>query len=141
MSDRCYSELIRLDTFEKRFEYLNLKGIVGQDTFGRLRYLNQRFYSSSFWKDLRRDIIIRDMGCDLGIEDHPIYGKIILHHMNPICEEDILRHSAHALDPEYLICVSLSTHNAIHYGSFDKLGLDPIVRQPNDTCPWKQRFI
>ena len=137
MTDRCYSELIRLNTFEERFEYLNLEGFVGADTFGRNRYLNQQFYSSDYWKRLRRDIIIRDLGCDLGLEGYLIYGKIIIHHMNPICEKDILRHSAYAIDPEYLICVSFDTHNAIHYGSFDRLGRDPIARRMNDTCPWK----
>lgn len=135
--NKCYSELIKLKTFEERFEYLNLNGIVGTDTFGHNRYLNQKFYASDLWKRIRRDVIIRDLGCDLGVEGHTIYGKILIHHMNPIDERDILRHSAQALDPEYLICVSLDTHNAIHYGRFERLGRDPLLRYPNDTCPWK----
>ena len=138
MNDRCYSELIRLKTFEERFKYLKLEdGHVGEDTFGSLRYINQRFYSCDSWKRLRRDIILRDFGCDLGLEEYPIYGKVIIHHMNPIGTEDIISHSMYAIDPEYLICVSLATHNAIHYGSFDSLCVDPIERFPNDTCPWK----
>lgn len=137
MKNKCYSELIRLDTFEERFEYLNLSGYVGESTFGRNRYINQKFYSSDFWKKLRRDIIIRDLGCDLGVEGHIIHGKILVHHMNPLNEDDILRHSAFAIDPEYLICVSFDTHNAIHYGNYLNLGSELVQRYPSDTCPWK----
>ena len=134
---RCYSELIRLKTFEERFDYLKLKGIVGKDTFGFDRYINQELYKSMEWMSLRDRIIIRDNGCDLGIEDRIIYGKIIIHHINPIRKEDIINRSQYLLNPEYLICVSMNTHNAIHYGDKNLLITSPIERTKNDTCPWK----
>lgn len=133
---RTYSELIKLPTFEERLEYLNLNGIVTQTTFGSERYLNQMFYTSDEWRRLRREIIIRDNGCDLGVEGFDIHSKIIIHHMNPISEEDILQHSQYLVNPEYLICVSHSTHNVIHYGNVRQLAINPIERRPNDTCPW-----
>lgn len=137
MSIRTYSELITLPTFEERFEYLQLNGTVGKDTFGFDRYLNQNFYRSTAWKRVRDQVIVRDNGCDLGIEDRSIYGKILIHHMNPINDKDILDLTEFLLNPEYLICVSHSTHNAIHYSNENLLVKDPIVRTKNDTCPWR----
>lgn len=138
MNIRTYSELIKLPTFEQRFEYLNLSGAVGQETFGFDRYLNQNFYRSTEWKRIRDQVIVRDNGCDLGIEDRTICGKILIHHMNPINDKDILNMTDILLNPEYLICVSHMTHNAIHYGDENLLIKNPIVRFKNDTCPWKQ---
>ena len=137
MTIRTYSELIQLPTFEERFRYLRLKGSVGKETFGFDRYLNQNFYRSSAWKRVRDQVIVRDNGCDLGIDDRIIYGKILIHHMNPINDEDILNMTDILLNPEYLICVTLDTHNAIHYGDEDLLIKEPVVRFKNDTCPWK----
>ena len=138
MSIRTYSQLIRLPTFEDRFEYLKLKGSVGKDTFGHDRYLNQVFYSSMEWRRLRDRIIIRDNGCDLGIEGRQIGGKVYIHHLNPLGVNDILTHSEYLVNPEYLICVSFETHNAIHYGDINLLPRDPIERKRNDTCPWRR---
>ena len=139
MSIKCYSELITIPTFEGRFDYLQLDGIVGQETFGFDRYLNQQFYTSHEYRKFRRDIVVRDMGCDLGVEGYPINGLIILHHINPISPEDIIGHNIKILlDPENSICVSLRTHNAIHYGNRDSILTIPIERKPNDTCPWRQ---
>lgn len=137
MSIRTYSELITLPTFEERFEYLRLDGTVGESTFGFDRYLNQIFYRSQKWKDIRDWVIIRDNGCDLGVEGFEIYGRIIIHHMNPISLQDIERESDLLLNPEYLICTVHNTHNAIHYGDASLLPLAPIERSKNDTCPWK----
>ena len=137
MTIKSYSELITLPTFEERYNYLRLNGIIGEDTFGFDRYLNQVFYRSSKWKRIRDQVIVRDNGCDLGIEDRTIYGKIIIHHMNPITIQDIERESAFLLNPEYLICTTLNTHNAIHYGDEGLLMLGPIERTKNDTCPWR----
>lgn len=138
MSIKTYSELVRLLTFEERFEYLKLKGSVGKDTFGHDRYLNQVFYTSQEWRRLRDEIIIRDNGCDLGIEDREIGGKIYIHHLNPLGVNDILAHSEYLVNPEYLICVSFETHNAIHYGDINLLPRNPIERKRNDTCPWRR---
>lgn len=138
MSIKTYSELIRLPTFEERFEYLKLKGSVAKDTFGHDRYLNQVFYSSTEWRRLRDEIIIRDNGCDLGIEGREIGGKVYIHHLNPLGTNDILTHSEYLVNPEYLICVSFETHNAIHYGDINLLPRDPIERKRNDTCPWRR---
>ena len=136
---RTYSELMTLDTFEDRFLYLKLDGSIGQDTFGFDRYLNQLFYRSPEWKQIRKFIITRDMGCDLAILDHEIINQqIIIHHMNPLTKEDIINKSDYLLNPEYLICTTKRTHNAIHYG--DERLLDPIipiVRTKNDHCPWR----
>lgn len=127
-----------IPTFEDRFEYLRLDGDVGKETFGFDRYLNQQFYTSYEYRKFRRQIIVRDMGCDLGIEERPINGLIILHHINPISPNDILdRNVRILLDPENVICVSLRTHNAIHYGDSSSLLTAPIERKPNDTCPWR----
>lgn len=138
MSIKTYSELSRLKTFEERYQYLRLNGSVGRETFGFDRYLNQVFYRSQKWKSIRNQVIIRDNGCDLGIEGRDINGRILIHHMNPISLDDIVNESDLLLDPEYLICTVHSTHNAIHYGDENLLILDPIVRSKNDTCPWKK---
>lgn len=135
---KTYSELITLPTFEERFVYLQLNGEVGRDTFGFDRYLNQKFYRSVEWKRIRDQVIIRDNGCDLGIDDRVIYGKILIHHMNPITEMDIRHVTDRLLNPEYLICVTHTTHNAIHYGDEELIVKAPIVRRKYDTCPWKQ---
>ena len=138
MSIKTYSELITFPTFEERYAYLRIGGTVGEDTFGFHRYLNQKFYSTTEWKRFRREIILRDKGCDLGILDREIGGIIILHHIMPLEIDDIMHHRDCLLDPENVICVSLNTHNAIHYGDDRLLMKDPIVRTPNDTCPWKR---
>lgn len=132
-----YSELCQLDTFEERYRYLRLNGSVGNATFGFDRWLNQRFYKDPEWIALRRGIIIRDLGCDLGMSDREICGPIMVHHMNPITKEDIIYRSEFLLNPEYLICCSDNTHKAIHYGDESLLVLAPIVRSRNDTCPWR----
>lgn len=134
---RTYSELITLPTFEERYRYLRLAGRVGQDTFGFDRYLNQSLYHSQEWRDIRDFVIIRDNGCDLGVEGYEINGSVIIHHMNPITTEDIELGTDFLFNPEYLITTVLSTHNAIHYGDESKLVKTPIVRRKNDTCPWK----
>ena len=135
---RTYSELITLPTFEERYRYVRLGGRVGEDTFGFDRYLNQIFYTSNEWRDVRDFVIVRDGGCDLGMPDREIFGKILVHHMNPIRQEDILRRSKWLLDPEYLICTIKNTHDAIHYGDESLLILPPIERTKNDTCPWRR---
>ena len=137
MSIRTYSELITIPTFEERFEYLQLKGSVGKDTFGYDRYLNQVLYRSPEWKRLRNKIIIRDDGCDLACDGYDVYGKILIHHLNPITVEDVLARSRKVFDPDNLVCVSHNTHNAIHYGDVDLLVTGPIIRTKNDTCPWR----
>lgn len=135
---RTYKELSRLKTFEERFAYLQLKGIIGKDTFGFDRVFNQMFYHSQEWKRIRDKVIIRDNGCDLGISGYGIYGKIIIHHMNPIFMDDIKNQTDFLLNPDYLICTTLNTHNAIHYGDENLLVKAPIERNRNDTCPWKK---
>lgn len=137
MTIRTYSELITLPTFEERYRYLKLDGRVGEQTFGFDRYLNQLFYTSDEWRSLRNEIILRDNGCDLGIEGREIYGRILIHHMNPITVEDILKRSDYLLNPEYLITTVKATHDAIHYGDESKLVTLPIERSRNDTCPWR----
>ncbi len=135
---RTYSELSRLQTFRERFEYLRLDGIVGAETFGFDRYLNQVFYNSDEWKAVRKTVIIRDNGCDLGMDGYDIHGKIIVHHMNPFSIDDVLHRKEELLDPEFLISTVLNTHNAIHYGDESLLPSAPIVRTRNDTCPWRK---
>lgn len=135
---RTYSELITFPTFEERFKYLQLEGSVGKDTFGYDRYLNQLFYKTAEWKRLRRDLIIRDNGCDLGIEGREIYGRIIIHHLNPITKDDIVSRTEYLLNPDFLICTTHNTHNAIHYGDESLLITSPVERSKNDTCPWKR---
>ena len=136
---RTYSELIKLETFEDRFEYLKLDGKVGQDTFGFDRYLNQMFYKSKEWLAIRDYVITRDGGCDLGVPGHEIRGnRILIHHINPLTKEDIINKSEFLLDPEYLITTIDPTHNAIHYGDEEYTEtLRPIERSKNDTCPWR----
>ena len=137
---KCYSELITLPTLIERYEYLRIGGNVGEDTFGYDRWINQIFYNSQEWKDIRRKIIIRDNGCDLGLDGYEIRGKILIHHMNPIRQQDILLRTDLVLNPEYLIATTLSTHNAIHYGD-DSILQDDVYRERSmyDTCPWKKR--
>ena len=139
MSIRTYSELITLSTFEERFEYLRLGGKVGKETFGFDRYINQVFYKDPEWLRIRNEVIIRDNGCDLGIEDREINGRILVHHMNPITVDDILNRSKYLLDPEYLISTMKNTHDAIHYSDESLLAKDPIIRRKNDTCPWRNK--
>ena len=133
---RTYSELIKLPTFKERFNYLQLGGSVGKETFGFDRYINQKFYKSREWKQIRDYVITRDNGCDLAAEGYDIHGRIYIHHMNPILAKDIVDQSEFLLDPEYLISVTHNTHNAIHYGDEGLLITEPIERTPNDTCPW-----
>ena len=135
---KTYSELIAIPTFEERFKYLQLNGAVGKETFGFDRYINQNFYRSQEWKRIRDQVILRDNGCDLGLEGYEIYGRIYIHHMNPIRLKDIIHQSDFLLNPEYLICTTHTTHNAIHYGDENLLITAPIERKPNDTCPWKR---
>lgn len=137
MSIKTYSELSLLPTFRERYQYLRLSGQVGEDTFGFDRYLNQVFYRSQEWKRVRDFVILRDNGCDLGVPGFEIHEKIIIHHMNPITVQDIRHGNEDLLDPEFLICVRHNTHNAIHYGDESLLITEPIVRMPNDTCPWR----
>ena len=136
---RCYSELSQLETFEERYKYLKLDGVVGEETFGFDRYLNQQFYQKDpEWLAARRTVIIRDLGCDLGIEGRDIHGKIIVHHMNPITVYDLINRTKFLLDPEYLICTMNSTHNAVDYGDENLLMKGPVQRTQNDTCPWRK---
>ena len=139
-SIRTYSELITIPTFEERFRYLKLGGRVGEETFGFDRYLNQIFYTSNEWRDIRNHVIVRDHGCDLAMLDREIPDgvKILVHHMNPITVDDILKRSEYLLDPEFLISTIKNTHDAIHYGDERLLILAPIERRPNDTCPWRR---
>lgn len=134
---KTYSELIVIPTFIERFKYLQLDGTVGQETFGYDRYLNQTLYRTAEWKRFRREIIVRDNGCDLACEGYEIIGKILIHHINPITVEDIMRRDSKIFDPENVISVTLNTHNAIHYGDETLLMTGPIERKPNDTCPWR----
>lgn len=138
MKIRTYSELIKLPTFEERFEYLKLNGSVGRDTFGFDRYLNQIFYKSQKWLSVRDQVIIRDNGCDLGMEGYEIHGRILIHHMNPITLRDLETESDFLLDPEYLISTVHNTHNAIHYGDENLLYKAPVERTRFDTCPWRR---
>ena len=137
MSIKTYSELILLPTFEERFKYLQLNGRVGDDTFGFDRYINQKFYRSAEWKRIRDYIIIRDSGCDLAVDGYEIHGRILIHHRNPITISDIKFSTEYLMNPDYLICVTHNTHNAIHYGDEKQIITGPIVRTKNDTCPWK----
>lgn len=137
MKTRYYSTMIQLPTFEERFEYLKIGGFVGAATFGSSRYINQWFYTSQLWRSTRDFVITRDNGCDLADPDRQIYDQIHIHHMNPIDEEDIAQHSEFLLDPEFLICTSRTTHNAIHFGDASLLIQLPVERRPNDTSPWR----
>lgn len=137
-SIRTYSELITIPTFEERFEYLKLNGSVGLETFGHDRYLNQILYNSPEWRRFRPEIIVRDNGCDLACEGYEIFGKILIHHINPITAKDILNRNPKVFDPENVITTVHNTHNAIHYGDENLLITAPIERSRNDTCPWKK---
>lgn len=137
MKNLTYSELAQLGSFNERFEYLKLDGRVGVDTFGHERYLNQMLYHTAEWKEARRKVIIRDNGCDLGLEGYDIFDKVLIHHLNPITTEDIIGKHPCLFDPDNLVCVSHKTHNAIHYGDANLLSSEFVVRSRNDTCPWK----
>lgn len=133
---KTYYELTKLKTIEERYQYLRLVGTVGESTFGFDRYINQALYSSYLWIKARQTVIVRDLGCDLGLTGYEIYGKIIVHHINPIKVEDITDRSEDILRPEFLICCSHNTHMAIHYSDEKLLPKKPIVRRPGDTTPW-----
>lgn len=135
---RSYSELSQISDYLERFRYLSLAGQVGEQTFGSERYMNQRFYNSVEWKNVRNHVIVRDNGCDLGIEGFEIFGSIYIHHMNPMSPADLKHSSAGNLDPEFLISVSHRTHNAIHYGDAVLLNTAPVERRANDHVPWKR---
>ena len=134
---RTYTEMMSFDSFYDRFNYLNLSGQVGKDTIGYDRYLNQAFYKSAEWQRLRNEIILRDEGCDLAHPDYQIVGRVYIHHLNPVTKKDVLDRSDLLLNPEYLVCVSYDTHQAIHYGDENLLQPDLIIRRPDDTCPWR----
>ena len=134
---RTYSELSKLKSFKERYNYLKLDNIVGEETFGFDRYINQMFYKSEEWKRVRNYVISRDNGCDLGIPGREIYGTILVHHINPITKDDIINNKDFILNPEYLISTSKLTHDAIHYSDDSILDMDLIIRSPNDMCPWK----
>lgn len=137
MPAKSYRELLTIPTFEERFEYLNLSGIVGNPTFGYDRIFNQYFYHSSEWRRTRNGIILRDNGCDLAMPDYEIHDRIYIHHINPITLEDVEEMSDRLFDPDNLICVSYNTHEAIHFGTARNLPKVPIDRVPGDTCPWR----
>lgn len=137
---RTYSELMQIPTFLERYRYLKLGGKVGEETFSWERYLNQHFYTSPEWRAFRRDIIIRDHGCDLADLDHEFAGGelVIIHHMNPIATYDIVYQTEYLMNPEYVISTRKRTHDAIHYGDESMIvDYEPIIRRPNDTCPWR----
>lgn len=134
---KSYRNLILLPTLEERYNYLKLTGQVGEATFGFDRYLNQEFYTSREWRQFRYKMIARDEGCDMGLLDYPIGGRVILHHINPLSIEDFENSSDLLFDPDNVICVSELTHNAIHFGDATLLPADPILRTPNDTIPWR----
>lgn len=135
---RSYTELSKLKTFEERLQYASLKGTVGEETFGSNRWINQRFYTSSEWRRVRNKVIVRDMGCDLGVLGHEIHGKIIVHHMNPITVDDIVYKTKYLLDPEFLVCVSFDTHELLTFSdTAHNLPHTTTERKPNDTCPWR----
>src|SRR5574339_214977 len=133
---RRYSELRRFDTFRERFEYLRLNGHVGESTFGFDRWINQRFYSSWEWKNVRNQVIIRDNGCDLGIPGYEINGSLLIHHINPREVDDVSHGEEWSLIPEYLITTTQTTHNAIHYGERSTVPRQMVVRRPGDTKLW-----
>lgn len=133
---RSYSELRRLETFEERYEYLRLSGVVGRPTFGFDRYINQRFYTSREWRQVRQDVIARDWGCDLAVEGHEVHERLVIHHLNPMVPADITGGEGDILDPEYLITTRHSTHNAIHYGEASLLPKPLVERRQGDTKLW-----
>ena len=133
---KTYSELTRFYTFEDRLEYLFLPGMVGESTFGFDRYINQKFYTSKEWKDIREYVIVRDEGCDLGVPGYEINGALVIHHINPMESDDIVHGESWILDPEYLITTTKDTHNAIHYGNRSILKKKYVERFPGDTKLW-----
>ena len=133
---RSWTELSRIPDFYERYNYLRLRGAVGQPTFGSERYINQNFYTSKQWRDVRHEVIARDLGCDLGIEGFEIHDKIIIHHMNPMTVEDIEHGNNEILDPEFLISTTMNTHNAIHFGDESLLPRPHVDRRPGDTKLW-----
>lgn len=133
---RTYTELSRFSTLQDRFEYLKLRGTVGFPTFAHERWMNQRFYTSREWRQIRDFVIVRDSGCDLGIKSYEVHDRIIIHHMNPMVVEDLTHGSEDILDPEYLISVAHSTHNAIHYGDSKRLPREVVERSAGDTRLW-----
>ena len=136
---RRYSDLRRLETIDERYDYLRLRGSVGKETWGWDRYFNQRFYRSAEWKRVRNIVILRDNGCDLGVSGFEIHDKILIHHMNPIWIDDLKHGNPDVLDPEFLICTSERTHQAIHYGDRSLLPQVPQARRPGDTNLWQRR--
>ena len=138
MKIKTYSEAMSISSYLERFRYLQIGGKVGDETFGYDRYLNQTLYRTAEWKRFRRDIIVRDNGCDLACEGYEIVGNVLVHHIIPITVKDIIRRDPKIFDPENVVCVSHNTHNAIHYGDENLLTLGPIERTKNDTCPWKR---
>lgn len=139
MNIKSYSECILLPTFLERFRYLQIGGYVGKETFGYDRYLNQILYRTPEWKRFRRDMILRDNGCDLACEGYEIHGNILVHHINPISVEDVVNRNPCIFDPDNVICTSLNTHNAVHYSDESILVTEPVVRTPYDACPWKHQ--
>lgn len=139
MTIRTFSELIRISTFEERFEYLSLRGSVGRSTFGYDRYINQRFYTSREWKLVRDEVIVRDRGCDLAMDGYEIHDRVYIHHMNPMDAQAIIDEDRAILDPEFLICTSHRTHNAIHYGDKHLLREPLVERRPGDTRLWTRK--
>lgn len=138
MKSKSYRELSDISDYVKRFEYLKIGGTIGELTFSGHRYLNQKFYTSDpQWLKVKQQVILRDDGCDMGHPDFPIYGKILIHHINPITIEDLIQRNSCIFDLDNLVCVSLNTHNAIHYGNSSILKLPPVERRANDTCPWR----
>lgn len=133
---RTYRELIRLPTHRERYDYLKVAGVVGQETFGFERWMNQQFYRSTEWRHIRQHVIARDLGCDLGVEGYEIYDRVYVHHMNPLTQRDIASGDSAMVDPDFLICVTLRTHNAIHYGTEELLPKPMVERRPGDTKIW-----
>ncbi len=138
MITKTYTELSRFETFDARFDYLNLQGVVGETTFGYERWLNQGFYRSRAWRNVREQVIIRDNGCDLGVEGYEIHREILIHHINPMSPRDIEDAEEWILDPEFLITTTKTTHNAIHYGTREFLPRPPVDRTPGDTLLWSK---
>lgn len=136
-TSKGYSSLIKIKDYYERYNYLKIGGVIGEETFGSQRYLNQILYRSPEWKSVRNKVILRDKGMDMGFDGRPIEGRIIVHHMNPITKEDILKRDPKLFDMENLISVSNNTHEAIHYGSIELLPKEYVPRKPNDTCPWR----
>lgn len=138
---RTYNELIKLETFEERFDYLSIKGVVGESTFGFERHRNQKFYTSREWRLIRDEVLTRDLGCDLGVEGYDIFQRPIIHHMNPMTPYDLTHGNDDILNPEYLITVTHKTHNAIHFGDKSLLALPFVERRPGDTRLWSKPLL